>query len=109
VLAGCAAKPKDLIVGKWEYVEGGERKGQKIEFTKDGVVKIGVHWAGPVGKPAAPSDPTTEKGEYKFTDDGKLEINVPGVQWIKAKVQFSEGELTMTDAEGHTSKLKKAP
>jgi hypothetical protein len=109
LLVGCAGKPKDLILGKWEYIEGGDRKGQKIEFTNDGVVKLEVHWMGPIGKPAAPSGPVTEKGEYKFTDDDNLEIDVPGIQWIKAKVRVTKDELTMTDAQGNTRKLKKVP
>ncbi len=107
--AGCAAKAKDLIVGKWEYVEGGDRKGQKIEFTNDGAVNLDVNWAGPVGKPAVASGPMVQKGKYTFTDGDNIEIDIPGVWSIKGKVRASKDELTITDTNGRMSKLKRAP
>ena len=109
LLAGCGDKPTDLIVGNWEYIEGGDQKGQKIEFTKDGVVNLEVYWSGPVGKPVAPSGPVTQKGKYKLIHDDNIEINVPGVQWIKAKVRIIKDELTMTEAQGKMRKLKRTP
>lgn len=107
-VVGCGAKAKDLIVGKWDYVEGGDRKGQKIEFANDGTVTLDVYWAGPIGKPGVVSEPMPQKGKYKLTEDEIIEIDVPGVTLIKGKVRATMDELTITDAQGNVSKLKRA-
>jgi hypothetical protein len=56
-LAGCAARPKDLVIGKWQP-EGG---GGTVEFTKDGQYKVS-------------DDKFSYAGKYEFVDEDTVEI-----------------------------------
>jgi hypothetical protein len=56
-VAGCAARPRDLVIGKWQP----EGTGGTIEFTRDGQYKVAngkVNYA----------------GQYTFVDEDTVEI-----------------------------------
>ena len=101
-LAGCgSAKPKDLIIGKWE-AQGEEQKkmgGMVVDFKPDSsmTLKMGI---------------VSIHGKYKFTDDTtvEVEIELPNKTESKTmKVEIVKDEMTATDLDGKkaTTKFKK--
>jgi uncharacterized protein (TIGR03066 family) len=82
------AKPKDLIVGKWEVTEG-KNKGVILEYKADGKVTV------------TQGDKTTPTGTYKFVADDVLEFQgeimgekAPPIQY---RVKVTKDELVTTD------------
>src|SRR5262249_34231298 len=56
-LAGCAARPKELVIGKWQP----EGRGGTIEFTRDGQYKVS-------------NGNLSYAGKYSFVDEDTIEI-----------------------------------
>jgi hypothetical protein len=69
-LAGCAARPKDLVIGKWQP-EGGAGT---IEFTKDGDYKRS-------------NGTLTYAGKYTFVEEDVAEIRYDIPDDVFAKLQ----------------------
>jgi len=93
-LASCGSdKPKDLIVGKWkgkEKMPDGKEVDVKVEFTKDGTVKM------------TQGDLTID-GKYKFVDDNNIEMEATilgQTQKQKMKVEVTKDKLKTTDEKG---------
>jgi uncharacterized protein (TIGR03066 family) len=100
-LAGCAAKPQELIVGKWETTDLAG-KVQTAEFAKDGTVTM------PLPIPIAG---LRLEGKYKFIDNDRLEFEYTA--WGKTeksgrKVAVTQETLTLTDDNGKTQLFKRA-
>ena len=81
-----ADKPQDLIVGKWEA----EQNGQKItaEFKKDGTVKL-TH------------GDQMRDGKYKFTDDKTMEVEIAEMEKVVLKTSVSKDELSTTNEKNN--------
>ncbi len=97
MLAADANKPKDQIVGKWEPADAQGKV--VIEFTKDGMVKVSV--AGTEVK---------IEGKYKFLDDENMQIDLTVMGQSKSdklKVAIDKDELTTTDSQGKTDKMRR--
>jgi hypothetical protein len=100
-LAGCA-KPKDLIIGKWEVVEGA-MKGQTLEFTKDGTVRMPT-----IGNLVA-------EVKYAFVNDDTVEVDMPVlfskdvVKKTRYTVAIKKNEMTATDDKGKAMQMKRIP
>lgn len=111
-VAGCASKPQDLIVGKWEGTAGPDR-GATMEFAKDGTLK-------------ASNQGKSVDAKYRFVDDRSIKITIeidspragealaPGSvegpkTWKTAKqgVTVTRDELTLTNDSDQTSKYKR--
>ena len=87
-----APKNTDLIVGKWD-----PGMNAVIEYKKDGTMSISV------GKDKI-------DGKYKFLDEDTIEIELPGKngpRTNKLKVAIKDDELTTTDPDGKTTRLKR--
>lgn len=83
------AKPKELIVGKWQRSEPG-KEAEKLEFAPDGTISGGSEFK--------------FKGKYKWLEEpDTLEYEVkPDVinwQYAKCKVKVSKDELTLDIVE----------
>lgn len=91
LLASCSSKPEDLIIGKWQKIDGTGT----IEFFKDGTVSI-TGTTG-LGKKSG-------AGTFKFVDDSHLRLEGLG---IVVKISLSQDELTLTDPEGNVSKYRR--
>lgn len=92
--AGAAAAPKnaELIVGKWDI--GMETV---MEYRKDGTLSMVI------GK-------IVVNGRYKFINDDTMEVEITlGDQTKKnqLKVSIKDDELTTTEANGKSNKLKR--
>jgi uncharacterized protein (TIGR03066 family) len=90
------AKPKDLIVGKWEPADDGG-KGIVIEFTKDGALRFSY------------KDQTFD-GKYTFLDDDNIDVELTALgqtKKTKMKVKVTKDELiTIEDSGGKTKEGK---
>ncbi|MBL8796990.1 MAG: hypothetical protein JNM56_24020 [Planctomycetia bacterium] len=101
-LAGCgSAKPKDLIVGKWEAQNDEAKKmgGMTVEFKPESAMtmKIGT---------------VSIDGKYKFVDDATVEVETEMLgkkDSKKFKVEIVKDEMTTTELDGakEVSKFKK--
>lgn len=86
-----SAKPKELIVAKWQRTDPGKEK-EVLEVSPDGKITV--------GEPGLAFE-----GKYKFLDDDTMEYEVkPSFgkqQYGKFKVKVSKDELTLqlTDAK----------
>ncbi len=101
-VAGCGAKPKDQIVGKWEAAEADPKKGggMTVEFKKEGDVVMSV-------------GAMNISGKYKFPQDDVVEIEIEKLgkkDAKKMKVDIKGDELTTTEVDGkkEVTKFKKA-
>jgi hypothetical protein len=76
-----AAKPKELIVGKWQGKES-----EKLEFAPDGAISLD-------------SSGFQNNGKYKFVDDDTLEYEwktaLGRFENVKCKVKVSKDELAL--------------
>jgi len=77
-VSGCASlsKPENIIIGKWQEIDGTET----IEFFKDGTVNI-------VDKTISVS------GDFKFVDDNKLRLDLGRYGTEVVEVSISRNEL----------------
>jgi hypothetical protein len=91
-LASCAGNPRDLIVGKWQKVDGSDM----IEFYQNGTLNI---------KGTAGLFKKSGTGTYKFIDDGRVKLEMGG-SGIEVKITVSKEELTLTDPEGTVLKYR---
>src|SRR5262249_45482932 len=95
VLPACAAKPQELIIGKWETTDP-LGKTQIAEFAKDG----NTSW--PVPFTALRVD-----GKYKFVDDKHIELELPGTGKMQKSVEVTRETLTLTDDKGKAQIYKR--
>jgi len=72
-----SAKPKELIVGKWQRADPG-KESEKLEFAADGAIS---------GDPGGFGE---NKGKYKFVDDDTFEY-----EWKTALGQFEYAKCTV--------------
>jgi hypothetical protein len=84
LLALADAKPKDLIVGKWESLDG-ISKGAIVEYKADGTITAGK------------VDKSMQTGKYKFVEDDLMEV----------KVNFSVGETNFSSLKQYRVKVTK--
>jgi hypothetical protein len=104
LLALAADKPKDLIVGKWESLDG-LSKGVIVEYKADGNIT------------ASFKEKTMPTGKYKFVEDDLMEVNVSfkvGDKDIaslnKYRVKVTKEELTTIDEKSKVEKkFKRVP
>lgn len=94
LLVGCAAKPQDLIVGKWETADA-LGKVQMAEFNKDGTASMPIPIIG-----------LRADGKYKFVDDQNIVMEF-GAHNVKAKVAVTKETLTLTEEKGATRIYKR--
>jgi len=106
VCASCTAQksPKELIIGKWESIDGDVKT--SVEFMKDGTAK-------------ATRGVLPMTGRYQWIDDQTLDMevdnplagsslgNIPGKELPKtvnfrSKVTVTKTELTTVDPDGKT-------
>ena len=92
-MAGCAAKPQELIIGKWETTEFG--KPVVYEFAKDSTGSIPL-----IGALRA-------EVKYKFTDSENVEVEIPGKKTLKYKVAITKETMTATDSDGNSKIFKR--
>jgi len=92
-LVGCAAKPQDLLVGKWETTDF-TGKVQVAEFSKDGTCSLPV-----------PLLNIRIDGKYKFLTDDQIEIDLPNHN-RKYKVVVTKETLTLTETDAKTENGK---
>jgi uncharacterized protein (TIGR03066 family) len=100
LMIGCAAKPQDLIVGKWETTDL-MGKLQTAEFNKDGTVTM------PLKIPIAN---IRLDGKYKFLDNERVEFEY--TVWGKTekttrKVAVTQETLTLTEDDGKSQLFKR--
>lgn len=86
VLSGCAPKPAEQLIGKWEKTSG--RESQTFEFKKDGsfsmvaAVVFGVN------------------GNYKFIESNVVQLSTPnGTVILTAMVTVSDDVLTLSPTD----------
>ena len=91
LLLAADAKPKDLIVGKWESLTG-TNKGVVIEYKADGMTITSFR------------EKTFQTGKYKFTGEdileteGKLTVQGKEIPYKNQyKVEVTKESLVMTD------------
>ena len=92
-------KPKDVILGKWESLDG-ISKGVIVEFKKDGTTEASYN-----GK-------VMTTGKYKFIDDDTMEfeqtfLNTKQPLIMKFRMQIKGDELTQTDLKTNIQKKMK--
>ena len=100
-LAGCAAKPQDVIIGKWQNTDAKGRF-QSLEFDKDGTSRHS-----PVGFKGV-----LVPGKYKWIGDDQvdLEYTLPLLNVIKSerfKVAVKGDDLAATDENGTKQEFKR--
>ena len=95
LLLGCAAKPQDLIVGKWE-TSGAFGKVETAEFTKEGTALLPI-----------PLLNVRVEGKYKFVDDQHIEIEYPGKKSQRVQVVVTKETLTLTEDESKFQRIFK--
>jgi hypothetical protein len=107
VVIGCALKPQDLILGKWQGVSkaGGPELTVTVDFAKDGTVKT-------VAKVSAGEVPMTAR--YRFVDDHNIELEFTGptgqVARERNKIEsISRDRLVLSDSQGKKLELKRIP
>jgi uncharacterized protein (TIGR03066 family) len=85
-------KNKELIVGKWDI--GMETI---IEYRKDGTMTMTIR-------------KVEINGKYKFVEDDTIEVEITFMDKTKKnrlKVAFKDDEMTTTDPDGKTNRLKR--
>ena len=100
VVLGCGAKPKDLILGKWEAVDA-KTPIKSVEFLPDGALKLPTGFKGIV-----------MEGKYKIIGDDRLEIEhtLPVVNVLKVstfKMAITRDTLVVTDDQGTKHEYKR--
>jgi uncharacterized protein (TIGR03066 family) len=103
--AASAAKPQELIVGKWQTQEkeGGSEITITVEYLKDGGLKARFEFP----KSGSKIDVL---GKYRFLDENTLEteVNFQGeVRKEKAAVSVTRDALVETDAQGKKREYKR--
>lgn len=91
LLAACAQRPQDLIIGKWE-VENAPMK-VTAEFAKDGTAHLTMFGQ-------------TLRGTYRLTADNQLEWTLNG-RTTRSKASVTTTELELTNDANQTIKYKK--
>jgi hypothetical protein len=95
-------KPKDLILGKWESVDG-VSKGVVVEFKADGTTT------------ATFKERTISTGKYKFVEDDVMEFEPTFLGkgeklTVRFRMKIAGDELTQTDLntkiEKHLKRVK---
>jgi uncharacterized protein (TIGR03066 family) len=93
---GCAAKPQDLIIGKWETPPDAHGKKKIGEFNKDGTMSLGI------------TDNLKLTGKYQFVADNKVDLETNFLGMTKVThftVAVTRDTLTYTDEQGTTTIL----
>lgn len=90
-ISGCTnlSNPENIIIGKWQEIEGTET----IEFYKDGTISI-------VGD-------ISVNGDYKFIDDNTMRVDFGSLGSLVLKTSVSNDELILTEPDGDVTKYKK--
>ena len=86
LFSSCSSKNE--IVGKWKNTGSTET----WEFFKDGTAT----WVGQGGRSMV--------GSYKFVDDDRVKLEMPGEEPQICKASFSGGELSLTTPDGAVRK-----
>lgn len=100
-LCGCASRPQDLILGKWQNTDSKGRI-QSFEFDKDATVRFSEVRIKNVLIP----------GKYKWIGDDQVEIEytVPIFNVIKVekfKIEVKRDDLAATDDGGRKHEFKR--
>jgi uncharacterized protein (TIGR03066 family) len=103
--AALAAKPQELIVGKWQTQdnEGGSEINIIVEYLKDGGLKARFEFPKSGSK-------IEVLGRYRFVDDNTLEteVNFQGeLRREKAAISVTKEALVETDAQGKKREYKR--
>jgi hypothetical protein len=95
LMIGCAAKPQELIVGKWETTDlfG---KPQTAEFTKEGTALLPI-----------PVLNVRVDAKYKFVDDQHIDIEYPGNKTQRSEVVVTKETLTLTEEQSKIQRIFK--
>ncbi len=90
LIASCASKPENLIIGKWEDV----KDKTTIEFLKDGTCIL------------VERKQQAVVGKYNFIDNNRLKVDIYGMSRI-LQMAISENELILTFPDGAAAKHKR--
>jgi hypothetical protein len=91
VLASCSLQQTWDILGKWQSVDGND----VLQFSQDGVMTLA-------------NENTTMQVKYKMVDPKHVQIYLGNLATLDMAVAISDGELTLTQADGTITKYKKA-
>jgi hypothetical protein len=94
LLAGCGAKPQELIIGKWETTDA-FGKPEIYEFSKDGSASIPLFGA------------LRADVKYKFSDNEHVEVELPDKKTLQYKVTVTKESMTATDDKGKSKIFKR--
>ena len=97
VLAGCGAKPQELIIGKWEPVDA-KNAVRGLEFSKDGAMRFSL------------ARTVWVDGKYRFIGDEHVELEKSflGITHVeKYSVTIKKDDLIATDEKGNKHEFKR--
>jgi len=86
----CSYKSQKQIVGKWKDVD----KAEIVEFSKGGSLSVLTKGA-------------SLEGNYKFIDEGRVQIELKGFGSTMFFVNISGDELSLTQPGGAVSRYKR--
>ena len=84
IAGACSFKSQNPIVGKWKDAERGQ---VVIEFTKDGSLSFS-------------GNGRSVSGNYKFIDEGRVQLDLAGEPSKILAVKITGDELSFTDPSG---------
>jgi hypothetical protein len=91
VLTSCSLQQTWDLLGKWQSTDGND----VLQFSQDGVMTL-------------EKEDTLIQAKYKMVDPKRVQLYLGSLATLDMAVAISDGELTLTHADGTVTKYKRA-